>query len=190
MNGRYARITARKLGAAIVDGTWARGYVDALEEAEDEAPPPPARARTLSVGWAWQALAFLLARAAFPVDLVHGGKEFGGAEWGYGPPRYLEPDEVALAARAVGETSFAALTDGVAPADLAAADLYPSGKWSSPDALFEVQAFYEPLHLFVRAAAREREAVLLWIELRRGVAEGDGTDTGILLLQGGGNSHR
>ncbi|GAB2832303.1 hypothetical protein GCM10022221_34000 [Actinocorallia aurea] len=164
MNGRYARITARKLGAAIVDEKWARGYVEALEQAEGEAPPPVARARTLSVAWAWQALAFLLSRAAFPVDLVHGGKEFAAEGWGHGPPRYLEPDEVAEAALALADTPFAALTEGLSPADLAAADLYPSGKWSSPDALTEVQSFYEPLRTFVRAAAREREALLLWID--------------------------
>ncbi|ROO86620.1 uncharacterized protein DUF1877 [Actinocorallia herbida] len=164
MNGRYARITARKLGAAIVDEKWARGYVEALAEAAAEAPAPPERARTLGIAWTWQALAFLLARAAFPVDLVHGGKEFAADGWGHGPPRYLEPDEVTQAAQALVGTPFTTLAEGLSPADLAAADLYPSAKWTSPDALIEVQSFYEPLRAFVRAAAREREALLLWID--------------------------
>lgn len=51
-------------------------------------------------------LRFLLARAEFPVNVIHGEEPFAEDEdWGYGPPRYLRPERVQLAAEALRATS-------------------------------------------------------------------------------------
>lgn len=162
MSGSYVRITARKLATALADPGWALRYADDVVDAESEIAVAPARARHLDTSWAWDALAFLLRRAGLPVDFVHGGHEIAGAETGYGPLRYLDPDQVGLVARTLADLPFAVLADGLAPADLAGC--HPQNKWDEPDALVEVQSFYEPLRAYFRAAAREREAVLVWLD--------------------------
>ncbi|WP_278045223.1 DUF1877 family protein [Actinomadura roseirufa] len=115
----------------------------------------PPRQRSL-----WAAIGFLLRRAAFPVDAVFGEREILAP--GREPLGYLDPEQVAAAARTLNGTSFAALTDGLDAADLTAADIYPL-IWDEPDSLVWVQASYEPLRRFFRAAAREREGMLTWV---------------------------
>lgn len=55
-------------------------------------------------------------------------------DWGYGPPRYLRPERVQLAAEALRATSYAQLISGVDPAELTRAEVYPLG-WSEADSL-------------------------------------------------------
>ncbi|MFZ4186683.1 DUF1877 family protein [Streptomyces pseudogriseolus] len=57
----------------------------------------------------------------------------------------------------------ARLTEGVTPADLAEADIYPTVVWERGEPLDEVTAHYEALAVFLRAAARDGDGVLLWI---------------------------
>ncbi|GHG36655.1 hypothetical protein GCM10018777_61700 [Streptomyces albogriseolus] len=57
----------------------------------------------------------------------------------------------------------ARLTEGVTPADLAAADIYPTVVWERGEPLDEVTAHYEALVPYFRAAARDGDGVLLWI---------------------------
>ncbi len=51
-------------------------------------------------------LRFLLARAEFPVNVIHGEEPFAEDEdWEYGPPVCLRPERVRLAAEALRVTS-------------------------------------------------------------------------------------
>ncbi|MDQ0485648.1 MULTISPECIES: DUF1877 family protein [Streptomyces] len=75
----------------------------------------------------------------------------------------LTPDRVRAAADALAATPSARLTEGVTPADLAAAEIYPTIVWERGEPLDEVTAHYEALVTYFRAAAREGDGVLLWI---------------------------
>ncbi|GAA4537780.1 hypothetical protein GCM10023097_01190 [Streptomyces collinus] len=80
-------------------------------------------------------LRFLLARTGFPVNVIHGEEPFAEDEdGGYGPPRYLRPERVRLAAEALRATSYAQLISDVEPAELTSTEVYPLG-WSEPASL-------------------------------------------------------
>jgi hypothetical protein len=164
MNGEYLRVTADELAHAIEDPAWAREFASEISEAEefDEVAPAPPE-RLLTSHKAWHAIAFLLDRGGFPVDVVYGEEQFTDEDCGYGPPRYLTVERVRVAAAALAATSFRVFTDGVSPTDLARADIYPQ-VWDEPDSLEWVQAWYEPLVPYFTAAAEQGQAIIIWLD--------------------------
>jgi hypothetical protein len=162
MNGEYLRITPAELLSAIKDPEWVWAHADEIIDREDESEPLPAEARHLTTHKAWHAIDFLLHRAAFPVDIVIGEEEFTDEDWGYGPPRYLTPEQVNLAAEALSGASYDELIQGLDPAELTAAEIYPE-IWDSPEELQWVRGWYEPILPFFTAAAKDGDAMLLWI---------------------------
>jgi hypothetical protein len=164
MNGEYLRVTGDELARAIKDPGWALELADDVRETEEDADLPPGKARHLTTHKAWQAIAFLLDRAGFPVDVVFGEESFAEDEdWGYGPPRYLTVEQVEEAAHAVRTTTFDDLIAGVTLADLDRAHVYPD-IWDEPDSLEWVRGWYEPLAPFFAAAAADGHAMLLWLD--------------------------
>jgi Domain of unknown function (DUF1877) len=164
MIGEYARVTPAELERAIGDPQWALEHVQEVAEAEWDEGPGASGARCLDVDKAWDAIGFLLRRTGFPVELVHGEEPIPGADdWGYTPPRYLTPQQVATAAAALARTSGAALIDGVAPKELADAEVYPSIVWKRGESLDYVRQHYEALVPFFTQAARDGDAVLVWL---------------------------
>ncbi|MFE2046768.1 YfbM family protein [Streptomyces sp. NPDC059477] len=163
MTGEYVRLTAAELDRALGDPEWARERVGELAEAADAVEGPVPEPRLHSTEKTWHALDFLLRRRAFPVDIVFGEDDLpGAAEWGHGPPRYLTPDRVRLAAEALAALTPEALDEDVNPADLTAAEIYPH-IWERDGTLDWVTAEYQELARFFRIAARYRQAVVLWI---------------------------
>lgn len=164
MIGEYLRVTAAELDRAIQDPDWALDFVEEVQDAEEETEPAPADARHFSTYKTWDLLRFLLARAEFPVDVIHGEEPFAEDEdWGYGPPRYLRPERVRLAAEALRATSYDQLISGVDPAELTSAEVYPLG-WRDPDALEWGRPWYDGLTQLFEAAARGDEAMLVWLD--------------------------
>jgi len=164
MIGEYARVTPAELDRALGDPEWALKLVQGRMEAEAAGCPETAPTRCLDIDKAWDAIGFLLRRAAFPVDIVHGEQAVPEADdWGYGPPRYLTPAQVRTAAEALAEIPAERLTAGAGPADLAAAQVYPAIVWERGEPLDYVSAHYEQLRPFFRAAADEGDGMLLWI---------------------------
>ncbi len=174
MNGEYFRVTPAELAHAITDPDWALDYWGDLRLALDHAgagagagwegaDPALAKARCLSTHKAWHAIAYLLERARFGVDIVHGEEILAEeADWGYGPPHYLTVARVQAAAEALRATSFGQLAGAVGLADLSGAQIYPM-IWDEPDALEWVRRWYEPLVPFFTAAASDGHAVLVWL---------------------------
>ncbi|MGW6643784.1 YfbM family protein [Streptomyces iakyrus] len=164
MIGEYLRVTAAELGRAIEDPAWALDFVEEVQDAEGETEPAPAAARHFSTYKTWDMLRFLLARAEFPVNVIHGEEAFAEDEdWGYGPPRYLRPERVRLAAEVLRATSYAQLIRGVEPAELTSAEVYPLG-WSEPGSLEWGRPWYDGLTQFFDAAARAGDAMLVWLD--------------------------
>lgn len=154
INGYYARLSPTDLGRALADPDAARE----LTEPQDSAPD-----RRHGVGPYWDAIAFLLRRRGFPVDLVRGGTELPGApDLGHGPPRYLTPDQVRCMVEALEAVTPDTLATDVTAADLTAAGVHPLGHWSRDGALDSAAAAYQDLLAFLRTTARYRQAVLFW----------------------------
>lgn len=165
MIGEYARLTSAELDRAVRDPHWAQEFVRELIEAELDERPEASKTRCHDTDKAWHALDFLLRRIAFPVDIVHGEEEIPGAEdWGYGPPRYLTPERVRVAADALAVTPHQALVADVTPADLAQAGIYPNIIWERGESLAYVTSRYQALVPFFQAAARDGHGVLVWLE--------------------------
>jgi hypothetical protein len=164
MIGEYVRVTAAELDRAIRDPDWALDFVEEVQDAEEETDPAPAKARHFSTYKTWDMLRFLLVRAEFPVNVIHGEEPFAEDEdWGYGHPRYLRPERVQLAAEALRATSYAQLISGVDPAELTRAEVYPLG-WTEPGSLEWGRPWYDGLTQFFEAAARADDAMLVWLD--------------------------
>jgi hypothetical protein len=166
MNGEYLRVTPEELARALKDPDWALDLAAHVQDAEEECDLPSGEARHLSTHKAWQAIAFILGRAGFPVDIVYGEERFSDDEdidWGYGPPRYLTPERVQVAGQALTATSFDALTAGVTPAVLAQANVYPQ-IWDEPDSLEWVRGWFEPLIPYFVDTAKQGHALLIWLD--------------------------
>jgi hypothetical protein len=170
MIGEYLRVTAAELDRAIQDPDWALDFVEEVQDAEEESGPAPTEARHFSTYKTWDMLRFLLERAEFSVNVIHGEETFAEDEdWGYGPPRYLRPERVRLAGEALRATTYTQLISGVDPAELTSAEVYPLAGaypigWSEPGALEWARHWYDGLTQFFEAAARVNDAVLVWLD--------------------------
>ncbi|MFF4861653.1 YfbM family protein [Streptomyces sp. NPDC002405] len=170
MIGEYLRVTAAELDRVIQDPDWALDFVAEVQDAEEESEPAPAEARHFSTYKTWDMLGFLLERAEFSVDVIHGEEPFAEDEdWGYGPPRYLRPERVRLAGEALRATTYTQLISGVDPAELTNAEVYPLAGayplgWSEPGVLEWARHWYDGLTQFFEAAARANDAVLVWLD--------------------------
>jgi hypothetical protein len=161
MIGEYLRVTAAELDRAVRDPQWALNFVQEIEDAEDESARPPAERRHFTTYKTWDLLGFLLTRAGFPVNVIHGEEPFAEQEdWGYGAPRYLRPDRVRLAAEALRGTSYTGLIAGVDPAELMRAEVYPM-TWEEPGALDWARPWYDDLTRFFTTAATADNAILV-----------------------------
>ncbi|AWZ10776.1 MULTISPECIES: YfbM family protein [unclassified Streptomyces] len=162
MNGQYLRLTPAELERALHDPDWASRYAHASYESDDQV----ASARVHETDKAWNALDFLLQRRGFPVDVVFGEADMPwpeGHDWGYGPPRLLTADRVRVAADALDAHGPDVLTSGVTPADLAGANVYPQTVWDRGEEPDWIAAHWAALGPYLRAAADEGDALLLWI---------------------------
>ncbi|MDT3723966.1 YfbM family protein [Streptomyces sp. DSM 41972] len=157
-------MTAAEFERAVGDPGRAYERVQELTGQEWDVDLPGDRARRFETDKMWHALDFLLRRVGFPVDVVFGEERIPGADdWSYGPPRCLTPEQVRTAAEAFSATPPARLTEGVTPADPAAAEICPTIVRERGEPLDEVTAHYEALVPYFRGAARDGDGVLLRI---------------------------
>lgn len=164
MIGEYLRVTAAELERAIQDPDWALDLVEEVQDAEEQSEPTPAEARHFSTYKTWDLLRFLLARAEFPVNVIHGEQPFAeDDDWGYGPPSYLRPERVRLAAQALRTTTYDQLISDVDPSELTRAEVYPLG-WDEPRSLDWGRDRYEGLAHYFQAAAAADDAILVWLD--------------------------
>ncbi|MFJ4407495.1 YfbM family protein [Streptomyces sp. NPDC088910] len=160
----YARLTPAELDRAVREPDWTQEFVFDLMYAESEETTGAGQPRCLDIDKAWDALDFLFRRVEFPLDIVHGGQPIPGAgDWGYGPPRYLTPDQVRTAAAALTALPAAALTKDLTEAEVEEGVLYPSVEGEALETLEYATQHYEALVPFFQAAAAEGDAIALWL---------------------------
>jgi len=134
-----------------------------------ESPPQPvpsAENRELDLHKSWHCLHFLFTGKVEGSDgsplgeAILGGKEIGGAaaDTGYGPPRALSPAQVRLVAEALDAFP---IEQRARAYDAASADR--AGIYVAQHDQQELQHYFAELRKFYEDAARNGNAVLLWI---------------------------
>ncbi|OJF11320.1 hypothetical protein BG844_27035 [Couchioplanes caeruleus subsp. caeruleus] len=167
MLGYWLRVTPGELERAAGDLTWAFALAEQVSETEYAAPPTPQRRRLLELDKTWHGLDFLLRRRNFPVSVVLGEQDFlfdpdDIPDWGYGPPRYLTPEQVAQAAQAIAALTEADLIAGVDPAHLDRERICPA-VWDRSGELEWAVSRLPRATEFLTAAAADGDAVICWI---------------------------
>ncbi|MFK4246143.1 DUF1877 family protein [Micromonospora chokoriensis] len=84
-------------------------------------------------------------------------------DWGYGPPSYLTPIQVATAASRLAALTEDDLIRGVDPQELKRADIYP-GPWKGPRELTWLAHYLPGIQTFFAAGARDGAAVICWLD--------------------------
>ena len=130
-----------------------------------ESEPP----NYLEVDKAWHGIHYLLTGVAEggpePQSLaVFGGEEFG-PEVGYGPARFLSPDQVRRVAESLATITPEALAQRFDAKDMEAQQIYPDVIWvrDGQAALDYALDNYQPLRVFYRDAAARGDAVIQWL---------------------------
>lgn len=119
---------------------------------------------------AWHGIYFLLTGEADwekPIPSLEGLAIFGGTEigddLGYGPARYLWPDEVQHIAKALEAISAEEMASRYNAAEMNQHGLYPlEDEWTEDDRDYIVE-HYKQLSEYFQTAARRGEAMLLFI---------------------------
>lgn len=162
MNGCYRRVTGAELETL---------RAEPLELSAFLAPPgdlPPPIDRHLDIGGAWQAIHFLLTGhpwAGGPpfANAVLGGEPISDEDFGYGPVRFLEPDQVAAVAAALETVTPEELLSRFDPDALNAAEVYPGGWTDDADWRGHLAETYGGVrHLFANAAS-DGDGMLLYL---------------------------
>lgn len=174
MNGNWLRVSPDELEHARNDLGWAQGL--AMTARDDNS------GRWAGTDKAWNGLDFLLDRLGFEVPLVLGAESFVELpdaepdsdemfdfldnledDWGYGPPAYLTPAQVAAAASQLATLTEDDLIRGVDPSELNRAEIYP-GTWDRPGELSWVTHYLPDAQSFFAAAAKDGDAVICWLD--------------------------
>jgi Domain of unknown function (DUF1877) len=123
----------------------------------------------VDVDKSWAAIHFMLTGSQWggsePECLpVLGGTEIG-SDIGYGPARYLTPQQVVSANAVLASIPAEELKKRFVPARLDEADVYPSGIWldEGMDGFEYIEHWYGQLREFYAHAAKNGNAVLLAI---------------------------
>ena len=174
MYGQWLRVSSAELDRAKVDLPWAYDLAQQVEETESTPgqhldPPDAAGRRSFGTDKTWHALAYLLARREFPVSIIFGEETFVDdpddpeADWGYGAPTYLTPDQVRRAAGALAALTEEDLLDGVQAGDLQREEIYPDVWDRGPEELQWAVCHLPWVKVYFQAAAKDGDAVICWI---------------------------
>jgi hypothetical protein len=161
MTGKFMAIPAGTLNTLIGDPS---GILSIIYPDERQA----SQLQYLDVDKAWHGIHYLLTGEPWGVEpplsaAVLGGTEFG-ENFGYGPTRYLRPDEVKIVSAALNGVSAGELAERYSPEKLESADIYP-GVWrrEGEEVLEHLLRYYDELVHFYRDAAHRGDAVLQYI---------------------------
>ena len=160
MIGHFTKLSAAQLEKFIAEPQLA---VDFVFPDDGSYPEPPI---ALDIDKSWHLIHFLLAGETWGGEgplaaAVLGGSELAETDTGYGPLRYLLPEEVRAVAESLKTIRAADLWNKFDAASADAAEIYPSG-WTNDD--FEyIGGNYEQLRQFYSEAAADRQALLLYI---------------------------
>ena len=97
------------------------------------------------------------------MNAVLGGEEIGDVDVGYGPARFLEPEEVRALANALSNISSAELIEQFDPRALNEAEIYPQGWRGERHEREYIVGNYQRLVEFLQIAADAGDAVIEYL---------------------------
>jgi len=154
---QLADATGGTHGSALLELMVRRGLVPSDDEPGDMLET--AERRTLSLDKAWHGIHYLLSGRPEPhLDrwgrVILGGTEIGEDDFGYGPARYFDADEVAEISADLGRPELEAeLEDRFDPTRMTALAIYPGG-WRSGDCEWVLDGFRQLRGFLADASAR------------------------------------
>jgi hypothetical protein len=156
MIGHCKAVTPAELASVVADPSKLEALI------YSEATP------RLYLDKAWWGIHFLLTGDYGPGTesiswAILGGVELKGPDLGYGPPRFLKPDEVIAVAAALSGVSAEALAGRFDAAALAEANVYPNIWDEGAEAADYLIDYYKKLVPFYADAAKAGHAMLLWV---------------------------
>ncbi len=162
MIGNYRRVTPEQLAALLANPA---SVITFLYPEDNRRLSPDEH---LDVDKAWHAIHFLLNGDPWEgeqplVNAVMGGNQLGEEDVGYGPARYLGPEEVQILAKALQEQPAHELLERFDTQRFNDAEIYPHGWSNSPEELEYVRDNYLRLTEYVRKAAEAGDAMLLYL---------------------------
>lgn len=164
-------LTLKAIGSGEIEAVFASpeaAFELLLPEADDSEDTS-----LVDLDKAWHGIHYLLTGTAWegepPLNaLVVGGVDLPDPndEWGYGPPRILQPHDVASLGSALAALSDEDLAARFDPADMTAKEIYPEIWNRDPadeDVLGYLMEYVGVLRAFVSAATAKHDGVLLAI---------------------------
>jgi Domain of unknown function (DUF1877) len=157
MTGGYLQVTGEQLQAMIDDP-------DSLDELLE---PAIMGGKGLNVDKAWQGIHFVLTGDAWSGEpplsnVVLGGTEIG-EDLGYGPVRYLTPEEVAEVATALAPIDADEFANRYDPDELAGNDIYAFDYDHPDDELEYFKDAYVELRGYFQDASAKGNAMLVFL---------------------------
>jgi hypothetical protein len=130
-----------------------------------EPEPVGYAAKSLDIDKTWHVIHFLLNDHPWEgksplLEAVLGGEPLTEEDLGYGPARYLRPSQVAATAEALQRISPEQLWGRYDESRVKQADIYWTDDSDSKDYALEN---YQALREFFLAAAKAKEAVIVWL---------------------------
>jgi hypothetical protein len=162
MSGCFAAVEPATLEKLLKKPTLIEGY---LNPKGGKGEPP----NIVDVDKAWHGIHYLLtgeeAGGEEPYSLVVFGGKAIGPELGYGPARFLTPEQVKQIAKALSRVTEKALKKRFDPEDMEEKEIYPEDIWveEGQDALEYVLNGYRQVVEFYQEAAKRGDGALLWI---------------------------
>jgi hypothetical protein len=123
----------------------------------------------VDVDKAWHGIHFMLTGkpegGAEPLSLAVLGGEEVGDDMGYGPARFLTPEQVRRVAAALEKLSIDEFASRYAPKEMEAAKVYPEVIWlrDEQEALNYVLEKYQQMIAFYQDAAARGDGAILWL---------------------------
>ncbi|MGB0749112.1 MAG: YfbM family protein [Magnetospiraceae bacterium] len=157
MIANYLAVSAQELQALVADPSRVEAVL--FEEREED---------IVDLDKAWQGLHFTLTGSLAESDAplaqaIMGGAPLGEDDYGYGPPRYLTPDQVARTAHALDAYNEQSFRESVDLAALAANHVYPE-IWQEGDTATDyLVEYFETLKYLFRDARREGQGLILYL---------------------------
>jgi hypothetical protein len=155
----FASASSEELTRLLNDPTGLEEYL----HSETDDPPD-----YIDLDKSWHAIHYMLCGDAMEgsgpgAQAVLGGQEIG-EDWGYGPARYLTPEEVAQVASFLDSLPPTAFSSRFAPDAMDAAEIYPQ-IWvrDGDEGLEYILEYYEQLRTFYRDVAAKGHGAFLWI---------------------------
>ncbi|KJS01998.1 MAG: hypothetical protein VR68_04000 [Peptococcaceae bacterium BRH_c4a] len=124
---------------------------------------------TLYIDKSWHGIHFLLTGTPWEGDpplsyVILGGQSLGDQDLGYGPPKYITPEQVKEAYWVLSMLSFDELRKSYNPDRFSEAGAYPNVWDEEGEELDYLLSYLNEIITFFKLASENGEAIIFWVE--------------------------